>query len=106
MGRHLKTITTPPVKLFDFAKNIMDKFGFLSQAIDVFETSEGELLINEMQCIFGQSDPYQMIVGGKPGRYVYENERWVFEAGDFNANESYNLRLNAAIQKYEKEKET
>lgn len=48
----------------------MDKFNFTSQAIDVFETGD-QLLINEMQCIFGQSDPYQMLIDGEPGRYTF-----------------------------------
>lgn len=101
-GSTLKQYDNPPVRLFDFAKGIMDRFGFVSQAIDVFETKEGQLLINEMQCIFGQSDPYQMLVDGKPGRYVFQDGHWVFEEGDFSSNESFDLRLETAIELYEK----
>jgi len=101
-GSLLKAYDNPPTRLFDFAKGIMEKFSFTSQAIDVFEKSDGDLLINEMQCIFGQSDPYQMLVDGKPGRYCYKNEKWWFEPGDFNTNECYDLRLRTAIELYNK----
>ena len=92
-GSLLKKYDNPPVKLLDFTKSIMHKHGFYSQAIDILETTSGDYLINEMQCIFGQSDPYQMLVDGKPGRYRFINEEWVFEEGDFNTNASYDLRL-------------
>jgi len=92
-GSLLKNYDNPPSFLFDFAKNIMDKFSFHSQAIDVFERENHELLINEMQCMFGQSDPYQMLVDEKPGRYRYINNEWVFEEGDFARNQCFDLRV-------------
>lgn len=92
-GSLLKNYDNPPLYLFDFVKPIMQNNNFYSQAIDIFEPRKGELLINEMQCIFGQSDPYQMLVDGTPGRYRFINGNWVFEKGDFNLNESYNLRI-------------
>lgn len=92
-GSLLKNYENPPLYLFDFAKNIMNKFGFVSQAIDIFEQEKEKLLINEMQCIFGQSDPYQMLVDGKPGRYRFVNNKWVFEEGNFTTNACYDLRI-------------
>jgi len=100
-GSTLKKYENPSLKLFDFAREIMVKFNFTSQAIDVFETADGELLINEMQCIFGQSDPYQMLVNGKPGRYRFINGQWVFEEGNFNQNESYNLRVEHVLRLFQ-----
>ena len=97
-GSLLKQYDNPPLKLFDFAKEIMEKHGLYSQAIDVFETEDGHFLVNEMQCMFGQSDPYQMLIDGKPGRYLFKNGNWVFEKGDFNANQSYNLRLEHVLK--------
>jgi hypothetical protein len=41
-----------------------------------------------------------MLVDGKPGRYIWINNTWVFEEGDFNQNESYNLRVEHIIKKY------
>lgn len=91
-GSLLKNYDAPPLALFDFAKSITDKHALYSQALDVFESDRG-YLVNEMQCIFGQSDPYQMLVGDEPGRYVFTQDGWKFEPGDFNGNESYNLRI-------------
>ncbi len=91
-GSLLKNYDNPPLDLFDFVKKITDKHRFYSQAIDIFE-STGGYLVNEMQCIFGQSDPYQMLVDGIRGRYRFLNNKWTFEQGDFATNACYNLRL-------------
>ena len=92
-GSLKKEYGNPPLKLLSLVKEITDKFKFFSQAVDVFETNNGDFLINEMQCIFGQSDPHQMIIDGNPGRYYWDNTDWIFEEGDFNTNQSYDLRL-------------
>jgi len=97
-GSLLKNYDNPPLKILDFVKEITDRYDFKSQAVDIFETSSG-YLINEMQCIFGQSDPYQMLVNGEPGRYVYKNERWTFEPGDFAQNQCYDLRLEYLLNR-------
>jgi glutathione synthase/RimK-type ligase-like ATP-grasp enzyme len=101
-GSLLKGYENPPLTLLNFVKEITDKHKFYSQAVDVFESEDG-YLVNEMQCIFGQSDPYQMLIDGKPGRYVYQDNKWLFESGDFNRNESYNLRLEHIIEKFKQE---
>lgn len=98
-GSLLKSYVDPPLSLLDFVKEITDKHRFYSQAIDIFE-SQGGYLVNEMQCIFGQSDPHQMEVEGKPGRYRFVEDKWVFESGDFNGNECYDARLEWVIQNY------
>ena len=69
-----------------------------SASFDIFETSDGQFLVNEVQTFFGQSDSYQMIVDGRIGRYLYINEQWLFEEGDFNKNKSYNLRLEHVLK--------
>lgn len=92
-GSLLKGYENPPLQLFDFVKELTDRRHFLSQSIDLFETADGRYLVNEMQCIFGQSDPYQMLVDGQPGRYRLIGGQWVFEPGDFNRVESFVLRL-------------
>jgi glutathione synthase/RimK-type ligase-like ATP-grasp enzyme len=102
-GSLLKNYDNPPHEILDFVKEITDKFDFHSQAVDIFETEKG-YLVNEMQCIFGQSDPYQMLVDGRPGRYCYKNANWIFEEGDFNTNESYDLRLSSVLKDIDKEK--
>lgn len=95
-GTLLKSYDNPPFAIFDFVKRLTDRFSFFSQAIDLFESENG-FLVNEMQCIFGQSDSFQMLVNNKPGRYIYLNNTWSFEEGDFNTNESYDLRVQAAL---------
>ncbi len=101
-GSLLKNYDNPPLYLFDFAKSLITRFGFTSQAIDAFETSDGRLLINEMQCIFGQSDPYQMLVDGIPGRYRFIDDKWQFEPGDFARNGCYDLRLEYLLSRVKK----
>lgn len=96
-GSLLKGYENPPLQLFDFVKELTDRRHFLSQSVDLFETPDGRYLVNEMQCIFGQSDPYQMLVDGQPGRYRQIAGQWVFEPGDFNRIECFVLRLEHFI---------
>lgn len=96
-GSLIKKYDKPSQALLDFSYDIMHKTEFLSQAIDIFEPEEGLFLVNEMQCIFGQSDPYQMKIDGETGRYKKIQGMWTFENGDFNINQSYNLRVEHII---------
>lgn len=97
-GSLVKGYENPPARLLDFIEDITDKKHFLSQSVDLFECSDGRYLVNEMQCIFGQSDPYQMLVNGQPGRYRRIDGKWTFEPGDFNRIESFLLRLEHFIE--------
>ena len=97
-GSLLKGYENPPLELLDFVKKITDLRNFVSQAVDIFVSEKGEYLVNEMQCIFGQSDPHQMIINGQPGRYRVQNNQWIFEPGDFNRIESFQLRLENFIE--------
>ncbi|MGM0613689.1 MAG: ATP-grasp domain-containing protein [Bacteroidota bacterium] len=96
-----KGYDTVPAKLLSFIKAVTDKHHLTSVAIDVFEKENG-YLINEIQCFFGQSDPYQMLVNGKPGRYIWNDNSWLFEEGMFNTNECYDLRLEHALSTIKK----
>ncbi len=96
-GSLLKGYENPPFELLDFVEEITDRRGFLSQAVDLFEEPDGRYLVNEMQCIFGQSDPYQMLVDGQPGRYRRIGGVWVFEPGDFNRIECFALRVEHVL---------
>jgi hypothetical protein len=98
-GSLKKLYDNPPLSLLDFVKTITDRPKFYSLAIDIFESEQG-YLVNEMQCIFGQSDPYQMLVNGKPGRYFKKDEKWLFEEGDFARNACFNLRIEHLILKF------
>lgn len=96
-GTLMKGYDPVPVELLDFVKQATNKTNLTSVAVDLFETGEKKYYINEIQCFFGQSDPYQMLVDGKPGRYVFQDNAWVFEKGMFNTNQSYDLRLEHAL---------
>lgn len=89
----------PPEKLMDMVRNTCETYGFYSMAIDLFEDGNNGYLINEMQTIFGHVQEYILEVDGKPGRYRFLDNKWQFEAGMFNTNLSYDLRLEAAIQR-------
>lgn len=82
----------PPLSILDFVKGICDKQSINFMAIDIFENPKGGYLVNEMQTLFGHVQSYILKVDGKVGRYIYDNG-WKFEEGDFNTNESYDLRL-------------
>ncbi len=101
-GSLLKNYDNPPLSIFDFVKEITDKYGFFSQAVDIFEIGKDNYVVNEMQCMFGQSDSYQMLVNGKPGRYIMHKGKWIFEEGDFNRNKSFNLRIQHVIDSINK----
>jgi len=92
-GSLIKSYENPPLSLLDHVKEITDKGRFYSQSVDIFDTGDRGYLVNEMQCFFGQSDPYQMLVDGKPGRYLKKDAAWLFEEGMFNTHQCYDLRL-------------
>ena len=92
---------SPKCTILDFVKKITDKHKFYSQAIDIFESHNRGYLVNEMQCVFGQSDPYQMLVNGKPGRYRFTNRKWGFEEGEYTRNACFDLRLEYILKQIE-----
>ncbi len=95
-GTLIKGYDPVPPSLLNFIRSMTEKTGLSSVSIDLFER-DGNYLVNEIQCFFGQSDPYQMLVDSVPGRYRYSEGNWVFEAGDFASNACYDLRLEHAL---------
>lgn len=91
----------PPQELLDFTKSLCDRFKFNFMAVDLFKNEDG-IFVNELQTIFGHKNPYICKVNDRPGRYIIQNNEWIFEPGEFNANESYDLRLDSAIELYKK----
>lgn len=94
----------PSRELLNFVKEITDKRKFLCQAIDIFEPEPEKFFVNEMQCFWGSKNPHQMIINGKPGRYTLKNGDWSFEEGNFNSNNSYDLRLTHCLEILNKNK--
>jgi glutathione synthase/RimK-type ligase-like ATP-grasp enzyme len=88
----------PSISLLNFVKDVCEKGNLASQAVDIFEPKPDIFLVNELQCFFGSKNPHQMILEGKPGRYRCINSEWIFEAGNFNTNNSYDLRLESALK--------
>lgn len=93
--------TVPSAKLLSFAKEVVLKGDFNSMCLDIFETSDGTFMVNELQALFGQSTDAQMYLNGKPGRYLYDaiDNEWIFEEGDFCRNACSNLRVLAVINR-------
>ena len=88
----------PPRSLLNMLREVTETGGFTSMDVDIFETEDSRLLVNELQTVFGASTPAdQLRVNGKAGRYVYHpagaEDKWVFEEGDFSRNACANLRV-------------
>ena len=94
----------PPIELLDFVRSICEAEQFDNMAIDLFEDSAQGYLVNELQTIFGHEQSYILRVNGKIGRYVYKEGEWIFQEGDFNTNESFDLRLQHVMKLMEQRK--
>lgn len=90
----------PEPRHLDFLHAVTEASGFRSMDVDVFETPDGRLLVNELQAVFGASVAVdQSRVDGQPGRFVRSrgNGAWVFEPGDFARNACANERIRDAL---------
>lgn len=85
----------PPIGAFELLKLITDRGNFTSMDVDIFEDSNGNLYVNELQTMFGTSiAKEQMKKNGVPGRYLIKKKgEFQFEAGNFCENHLCNLRL-------------
>ena len=88
----------PPVELLDLVRRVTETGGFHSMALDVFETVDGEYLINEIQSLFGSIIESQMFIDGVPGRFRRVDGEYVFEEGTFNRHGSYLLRVEHFLE--------
>lgn len=88
----------PPKKLLQLIKDVCERGGFDSMDLDIFEDRQGNYFINEMQTIFGSYNKSQMYINDIPGRYKYVDGQWIFEEGKFNANGSFNLRIESFLR--------
>jgi hypothetical protein len=91
----------PPAKLLQFTREVTDRMGSRSMDLDIFETVEGRYMVNELQTVFGTNRPYEMLVKGTPGRYLYDENtcQWRFEEGIFCQNGCCNLRVIDLLEK-------
>ena len=89
----------PPRSLLDLTREVTDRGGFTSMNVDVFETTDGRLLVNELQTVFGATTPAdQLRVDGVAGRYVHDGGTWRFEKGPFSKNACANLRIRHVVE--------
>jgi hypothetical protein len=100
-GSGLVSWDVPPVTHLDFLWQVTEKGGFRSMDVDVFETRDGRLLVNELQAVFGAFVAIdQLRVDGNPGRFVRTAEgTWTFEEGDFARNACANERVRDALNR-------
>lgn len=98
-GSHLVGRIPPGRAHLDLIRRVTEVGGFRSLNVDVFELDDGRLLINELQALPCMIKPFQMVLNGYPGRYLYDasGDRWLFEKGTFCENKGSNLRLQALL---------
>lgn len=91
----------PGKKHLDLLKTITDLGGFRSMNVDVFETPDGRLFVNELQAVFGASYSVdQLRVNGQPGRFLFDRGEWRFDPGEFARNACANARVLDAIERF------
>ena len=92
----------PPEELLYLAKEISEKEKFDSISLDVLVGKDHQFYVTEMQSLFGSFNPFQCMVDGKPGRVVFEKDRFVFEEGEsfFEINSNV-LRVKDFVRKIE-----
>jgi len=90
----------PEERHLNFLLEVTEKGKFRSMDVDVFETTDGRLLVNELQAVFGASHSVdQMRKDGIAGRFIQKagSSEWMFEAGDFARNACANERVRYLI---------
>lgn len=106
-GSHAWSYGRPSDELLNLLKRITDKGDFKSMDLDVFQTTDGRYLVNEMQAVFGMGNPFEMcVIDDRPGRMLWDEEKknWVFEPGAFCQNSMWNLRIQYILDSLEAKK--
>ncbi len=90
----------PEPRHLDLLHRVTEEGDFRSMDVDLFETRDGRLLVNELQAVFGAGFSVdQLRVDGSPGRFVREPRgEWHFESGDFARNACANERIRWVIE--------
>ena len=92
----------PDRRLLDLIRSVTERAGFTSMNLDVFETTDGRLLVNEMHTVFGDIAEANRERGGEAmGRWRYDEagDAWLFEPGYFYQNACANLRVEYLLQR-------
>ena len=105
-GTGLAVWADPPKDALELLYQITERGKFRSMSMDVFQKPNGELLVNELQSVFGAYDTAQMYVNGVPGRYTRANGKYVFEEGRFCQNTCCNLRIEDLLNMLKEREES
>ena len=98
-GSHKWSWLDPGEKRLDMLKFVTDIENSRSMDVDLFELSDGTLLVNEYQTVFGCCTPaIQMKVNDVEGRYLHKDGKWIFESGEFSMNHCCNMRVKELIR--------
>ncbi len=94
----------PPIELLNFIRELTNDAGYTAINVDIFETSDGHFVVNEIQSHFAAYIESQMYIDGKPGRYIYDNalHEWKFEEGVFCRNSCCDLRVMELINQLDR----
>lgn len=104
-GSHEFEHVPPPKRVFDLAWEITEKGNFKSMSVDIFETAEGRLFVNELQCVCGQHSSDLLYKDGVSGRLCRApTGEWSFEAGTFADLHGCKLRVLAGLEMLEGDK--
>jgi hypothetical protein len=99
-GSHAWSWGMPPRPALDLLREVTDLGGFRSMAVDVFVTTDGRYVVNEMQTVFGATTPVdQLRVDDVAGKLIYHEDRddYEFVPGDFSRNACCNLRVQYVL---------
>ncbi|QIR06489.1 ATP-grasp domain-containing protein [Salinivibrio costicola] len=105
-GSELVGWENPPEELLWLLHDTTNKMNMRCMTLDIFETQDGEYYVNEMQAIIGAYRPYQMKIDGKPGRFIINNKKFVFEEGIHCENACWNPRVEDFVKTLSTEKES
>lgn len=105
-GSDLVGWVEPPRELLDMVRELTDRMNSSSMAVDILETKDGQLYINELQSIFGSYLPSQMYIDNVPGKFVYDlkSDTYDFIEGEYCQNACWNLRLQHFIKNKDENK--
>ena len=95
----------PPDNCLELAKEVTEKYNFKYVSIDIFLTSDGLYLINEIQPYFAQKDDRELLrINNKTGALFFDefDRKWKFEKGKFCKNNLSNLRIKEIIKQLNK----
>lgn len=98
-GSHEFEHVPPPKRAFDLAWEVTERGNFKSMSVDIFETAEGLLFVNELQCVCGQHSSDLLYKDGVSGRLCRTlTGEWSFEAGTFADLHGCKLRVLAGLE--------